>query len=75
MTTGETHKCFAPSCDRDIPLKLLGCRTHWYQLPQHIRDLIWQHYRSGQEHDLQISHEYAEALQLAVEYISGKEGA
>jgi len=38
-----------------------GCKPHWFSLPKRFRDLIWLHYRRGQEVTKTPSPEYIEA--------------
>ena len=55
------HKCPAPPCNRRVPYEMLACRNHWYAIPRHLRDQIWDAYLSGSpEHTTLI----AEAIQL-----------
>jgi len=44
-----SHKCHWPSCDKEVPPRLWGCREHWFRLPLSIRRRIWVTYKSGQE--------------------------
>lgn len=36
-----THECPAPGCIADVPFDKLACRTHWYAIPKHLRDALW----------------------------------
>ena len=48
---GQTrnHHCHWPSCDRQVPPAVWGCRPHWYALPKALRDRVWRAFRPGQE--------------------------
>lgn len=52
------HTCHWPGCAKEVPPKLWGCKQHWYYLPKHLRDAIWDTYRPGQEIDKQPSEAY-----------------
>jgi len=60
---GQTrdHECHWPTCTKRVPPAMWGCRTHWYQLPQHLRNKIWAAYRIGQEEDGKPSRAYLDA--------------
>jgi hypothetical protein len=49
-----------------------GCKQHWFKLPQHIRDGIWQTYKAGQEITKTPSREYMQAAKAAQDWIKGK---
>ena len=68
------HHCHATGCKTTVPPEMFMCKRHWYMLPKHMRDIIWQHYRPGQCEDWRITHEYAEAARIAVIYIATHEG-
>jgi hypothetical protein len=56
----DTHKCPAPPCNRQVDRSRLACRNHWYAIPKHLRDQIWDAYLSGaDEHTALV----AEAVQ------------
>ncbi len=55
------HTCHWPGCPEEVPPKMWGCRKHWFTLPKTLRDLIWMHYRPGQEEDKNPSEEYLRA--------------
>ena len=62
---GQTrnHGCHWRGCDKQVPPAMWGCREHWYALPKHLRDRIWQAYRPGQEATLTPSREYLTVAQ------------
>ena len=45
----DSHLCHWLSCDKPVDPKFWGCRTHWYKLPQDLRNKIWATYKPGQE--------------------------
>ena len=55
------HTCHAIGCSVEVPPRMLFCRRHWYAVPKHLRDRIWQTYRPGQEVTKDPSVEYVEA--------------
>jgi hypothetical protein len=44
------------------------CPTHWFALPQKIRDAIWREYRPGQDLDKDPSLRYLAVQRLACAY-------
>lgn len=69
MTRDPPHTCHWPGCDARVPPKLWGCRLHWYSLPPHLRQKIWQAYRPGQEIDKRPSPEYIEVAKEVQNWI------
>lgn len=69
-----SHLCHAEGCHVVVPPKLLMCRPHWYMVPIHIRDLVWQHYRPGQEIDKRPSMAYMRVMKQAIRAVALKEG-
>lgn len=55
------HTCRWVGCNKQVPLNMWGCRTHWFRLPKPLRDAIWAGYRPGQEDDLQPSQAWVQA--------------
>jgi hypothetical protein len=45
----QQHHCHWPGCDKQVPPAMWGCKTHWFKLPQGLRNKIWATYRPGQE--------------------------
>lgn len=62
----QTHTCHWPGCQKVVPLKMWGCRGHWFRLPVLIRARIWRTYRPGQR----PSAEYIKAMKEAQEWIA-----
>ena len=56
------HECHWPSCSKEVPPSMWGCKKHWFKLPKAIRDRIWQTYRPGQEDDKNPSPDYWEVV-------------
>ena len=56
-----SHKCHWPTCNREVPPKLWGCKEHWFRLPLRLRRKIWATYVPGQEITKTPSSEYMEA--------------
>lgn len=54
----RAHHCHWPGCTRQVPPAMWGCKTHWFKLPQNLRNGIWRTFEPGQEVDLSPSDEY-----------------
>jgi hypothetical protein len=63
------HTCHWPGCTVQCRPAFWGCRKHWYMLPKHLRDAIWQAYRPGQEVDATPSQSYMEVARKVREWI------
>lgn len=68
---GQTreHHCHWPGCGKEVPPAMWGCKEHWFMLPKHLRDLIWDTYVPGQEKTMDPSGEYMEAAEAVQEWI------
>jgi hypothetical protein len=64
-----SHTCHAPGCKRLVPAKMFACKTHWYALPQKVRDAIWREYRDGQEITKTPSFRYLAVQRIACAYL------
>jgi hypothetical protein len=42
-----SHTCHHPTCKKEVPPKMLACRTHWFQLPLDLRNRVWEVYVPG----------------------------
>jgi hypothetical protein len=62
------HHCHWPGCTIETPASLHMCKSHWYTLPKHLRDLIWRYYVPGQEIRKDPTPEYMEAFKLTHEF-------
>jgi len=38
----ELHVCAVEGCGEVIPMGMLMCRPHWYQVPKALRDRVWE---------------------------------
>lgn len=65
-----SHHCHWPSCKIEVPPKMWGCREHWFKLPKHLRVLIWETYRPGQEISKTPSRAYIDAARAVQEWIA-----
>lgn len=61
----HSHTCKAVGCTRQVPNCYLMCRKHWYAVPQHIRDRVWQTWAVVQTNG-QMTVEYAQAVRDAI---------
>lgn len=66
------HHCHWPGCDQQVPPARWGCREHWFALPKHLRDRIWDTYRPGQEATMSPSKEYLEAADAVQQWIASQ---
>jgi len=48
-----------------VPYERLACRIHWYAIPRHLRDRVWEAYLSG-------SDDHLDAVAEAVQYLHDK---
>lgn len=63
------HECHWPSCSKQVPPAMWGCREHWMMLPRFLRQKIWATYRPGQENDRRPSIGYLAAAEQVQEWI------
>lgn len=68
-----SHRCHWPTCERQVPPRLWGCRAHWRRLPERLRDAIWREYRPGQEVDKAPSERYREVAREVQNWIAEHE--
>ncbi|MGL5935872.1 MAG: hypothetical protein ACRCZI_09660 [Cetobacterium sp.] len=68
------HTCHADGCELAVPPKMLMCRRHWYMVPKHLRDDVWDTYEPGQEQRMDPTEEYLAAAQAAIDAVATKEG-
>jgi hypothetical protein len=71
--SGE-HTCHAVGCFTPIAPKFHMCPVHWRKVPQTVQQLIWKHYRLGQEIDKRPSAEYLATAFVSVSCVALKEG-
>ena len=67
------HTCHWPGCNIHVPPARWGCRPHWFALPKHIRDAIWDAYVPGQEETQRPSTAYVKAAEAAQAWIAAYE--
>lgn len=63
------HECHWPSCDRQVPPAMWGCKQHWFKLPKRLRDAIWDEYVPGQEQRMDPSDDYLAVAQEVQDWI------
>jgi hypothetical protein len=66
----QRHTCHWPGCKVEVPPARWGCLGHWRKLPLRLRNLIWKHYRAGQETTKTPSLEYVDAARKVQDWIS-----
>lgn len=65
----NTHQCPAHNCNLQVPNYMLACRTHWYHLPQTLRNGIIRNHTRGQERNNGlITPAYWEAYDACVKF-------
>jgi hypothetical protein len=68
------HLCHHPACDREVPPRLLACRSHWSDLPTPLRDRIRATYRPGQEVATSPSRAYVVAMEACIRHWLREDG-
>lgn len=68
------HHCHAIGCEKPIPPKMHMCGEHWRLVPKAVQQLIWKHYRPGQEIDKRPSIDYIAAAFISISCVALKEG-
>lgn len=72
MTTPHTHNCKATGCQKQIPLNLLMCMTHWRMVPAPLAREVnrtWQIRDRGEARTLA----YQAAVTAAVAAVEAKQ--
>lgn len=69
-----THNCHAVGCEIPVPPKMHMCLKHWRMVPKAVQELIWKHYRSGQEIDKRPTIEYIATAFVSISCVALKEG-
>lgn len=69
-----SHRCHAVDCPMDVPPKMHMCLQHWRMVPKAVQELIWKHYRPGQEIDKRPTIEYIATAFVSVSCVALKEG-
>lgn len=75
IPTRLRHKCNWPSCNRQVPVVLFACNTHWRKLPDELRRLIWRTYPVGSEAIATPRVEYLAAEMAVLAWIAGRQYA
>lgn len=44
-----SHHCHFDPCNEGTSPKMFMCKTHWYEVPKSLRNLVWEYYQPGQE--------------------------
>lgn len=68
------HHCHAVDCKEVVPPKLHMCLKHWKMVPKAVQDLIWAHYRPGQEIDKKPTVAYLAVAFVSISCVALKEG-
>lgn len=72
MSVAHTHNCAATGCQKQIPLNLLMCMTHWRMVPAAIaREVLkaWRIRDRGEARTLA----YQAAVKAAVQAVEAKQ--
>jgi hypothetical protein len=67
------HACHAEGCEEEIPPRMHMCLRHWRMVPEIVRQLVWKHYRPGQEIDKQPSTEYLATIFVSISCVAFRE--
>ncbi len=68
------HQCHAIGCSTPVQPKMHMCLKHWRMVPKLVQNLIWKHYRPGQEIDKQPSLDYIVTAFVSISCVALKEG-
>ena len=68
------HHCHAVGCEIPVPPKMHMCANHWRMVPKAVQDLIWKHYRPGQELDKRPTIDYIATAFVSISCVALKEG-
>lgn len=71
MRENNRHDCPGPDCKEQLPIHILMCRTHWWQVPRLIRTRVqqaWQNRGKAGGWD-----EYMDARSAAIAAVNGKQ--
>lgn len=66
------HACHWPSCQKEVPPAMWGCKQHWFALPKYLRDRIWATYVPGQEITKTPSQAYFDAAVEVQKWIESR---
>lgn len=68
------HVCHADGCQKVVPPAMLMCTRHWRLVPSDLKDAVWAHYVTGQEHRKNPTAAYMAAARAAIDAVATKEG-
>lgn len=68
------HHCHAVDCVVEVPPSMHMCLAHWRMVPKVVQELIWKHYRRGQEIDKNPSVDYIATAFVSISCVAIKEG-
>lgn len=74
QTQTRRHHCHWPGCDKQVPPAMWGCKAHWFALPKHLRDRIWETYVPGQEVTMTPDDDYLAAARAVQDWIAQRHG-
>jgi hypothetical protein len=64
-----SHHCHWPTCKREVPPAMWGCKPHWFRLPKYLRDKVWAAYVPGQEITKTPSRQYIDVAHEVQDWI------
>ncbi len=70
----NTHHCHAVDCTQAVPPRMHMCLRHWRMVPKALQNLIWHHYREGQEIDKKPTAEYIATAFVSISTVALAEG-
>jgi hypothetical protein len=44
---GTGHECPKNGCTKNVPVEMLACSSHWYEVPKPIRQAVWRAWDNG----------------------------
>jgi len=69
-----SHQCHAVGCNVAVAPKMHMCPRHWAMVPQAVKDLIWRHYRDGEEINKAPTVEYIATAFVSISCVALMEG-
>lgn len=71
-------KCPILGCMNKIGERQVMCKTHWFKVPKHLRDAVWNEYRldrGGEEHRAVLFQAIRHVQDLESKARAGHDGA
>jgi hypothetical protein len=68
------HTCHAVGCGTVVAPRYLMCPRHWGMLPEILQNVVWHHYREGQEIDKEPSTDWIATAFVAISVVALQEG-